>query len=131
MPRVSRREFLKFMAAGGIAAAAGFAGLSSFTPKNNKYQALAQADPVDWADGSDTIGHAVHVALLPNGKVFYVGGSGWHIGQWKNSTFQAGIYDPVNDTHQQLGHPVGEDLFCCGHVPLADGNILLAGGTMD
>jgi hypothetical protein len=131
MPKVSRREFLKFMAAGGVAAAAGFAGLSSFTPKSSKHVALAQAGPEDWVDGSDTIGHAVHVALLPNGKVFYVGGSGWHIGQWKKSTFQAGIYDPVSDTHQELTHPVGEDLFCCGHVPLEDGNILLAGGTLE
>jgi hypothetical protein len=129
MPKVSRREFLKFIAAGGIAAAAGFAGFSSIVPRNASRQATAQG-PVPWTDGPDTIGHAVHVALLPNGKVLYVGGSGWHRKEFQAGTFQAGIWDPVSGEHHALSQP-NKDLFCCGQVPLANGNILLAGGTLE
>ncbi len=78
---------------------------------------------------------AVHAVLLPNGKVLYFGGS-------------QHIYDPtlhsVNDPrldntrlwNPQTGqvekiespHPL-YDLFCCGHSFLADGKLLVAGGT--
>ncbi len=118
------------MAAGGIVAAAGFVGLSSLTSKSYRREASAQEAAPEWVDGADTIGHAVHVALLPNGKVFYLGGSGWHKAQFQAGTFRAGIWDPVMDTHEELDHPAGEDLFCCGQVPLENGNILLAGGTL-
>ena len=118
------------MAAGGIVAAAGFVGLSSLTSKGYRREASAQEAAPEWVDGADTIGHAVHVALLPNGKVFYLGGSGWHKAQFQAGTFRAGIWDPVMDTHEELDHPAGEDLFCCGQVPLENGNILLAGGTL-
>lgn len=53
----------------------------------------------------------------------------------------AGIYDPQQNTFYRIPHPVPEtdpnnsdwfspnDLFCTGHMHLADGNILFAGGT--
>jgi hypothetical protein len=130
MSKVSRRDFLKFMAAGGIVAAAGFAGISSLATKNNGRRATAQT-PSAWAAGPSTFGHAVHVALLRDGRVLYVGGSGWKKSHFLAGTFQAGIWNPSNGDHSELLPMLDEDLFCCGQVPLENGNILLAGGTLE
>ncbi|HKU49550.1 MAG TPA: kelch motif-containing protein [Nitrososphaera sp.] len=131
MPKVTRREFLKFIAAGGIVAFAGLAGFSSLAPKNNnstKRQAMAQS-LIHWSSGPDTFGHAVHVALLRDGRVLYVGGSGWHVPSWNDHNFRAGIWNPNNGDHHEILPQVDKDLFCCGQSPLANGNILFAGGT--
>jgi hypothetical protein len=130
MPKVSRREFLKFIAAGGIVAAAGFAGISSLATKSTSRQATAQT-PSSWAAGPSTFGHAVHVSLLPSGKVLYVGGSGWHKTEFQQGKFQAGLWDPSSGDHDELLPQLDDDLFCCGQVPLPNGNILLAGGTLE
>lgn len=125
MPRVSRREFLKFLAAGGIAAAAGIAGISTLVPRNPKRQAVAESLGV-WANGPDTLSHPVHVALLPNGKVLYVAGSGYHRDS-ASGPYKAGVWDP--GTNNQTEIILEKDLFCCGHTLLPDGKVLFVGGN--
>jgi hypothetical protein len=67
----------------------------------------------------------VHVALLYNGKVLIVSGSGNVAG---NTSFQAALWDPQagNITTQ----PVAWDMFCNGMVVLPDGRPLVMGGTL-
>ncbi|HKU50593.1 MAG TPA: galactose oxidase-like domain-containing protein [Nitrososphaera sp.] len=130
MPRVSRREFLKFLAAGGIAAAAGMAGMSSLTTstaRNPKERQAAAQSLGTWTDGPDTLSHGVHVALLPSGKVLYVAGSGFHR-QSASGPFKAGIWDPATDNQTEI--ILEKDLFCCGHTLLPDGNALFVGGNL-
>jgi hypothetical protein len=72
---------------------------------------------------------AVHSALLPNGKVLYFGGSQHNWRPAPRKTFDATrLYDPETDAVTVLPSP-GFDLFCCGHAMLADGRLLVAGGT--
>jgi len=128
VPRVSRREFLKFLAAGGIVALGGMAGLSNLTSRgSNNRQATAQLSG-SWSSGPTTLSHPVHIALLRTGKVLYVAGSGYHKGS-ADGPYKAGIWDPVTNSQTQL--ILDEDLFCCGQTLLANGNVLLAGGTLD
>ncbi|HEX2013992.1 MAG TPA: galactose oxidase-like domain-containing protein, partial [Nitrososphaera sp.] len=119
---------LKFLAAGGIAAVGSMAGLGTIMPAANrgKSQAAAQSSG-SWSAGPTTLSHPVHVALLYTGKVLYVAGSGYHTPS-ANGPFKAGIWDPV--TNEQTEETIPEDLFCCGHTVLPNGNILLAGGTL-
>jgi hypothetical protein len=123
--RVSRREFLKFIAAGAVVTIAGVAGLSSSPNKSRSRMAVAQAAG-SWTAGPDTPSHPVHVALLHTGKVLYVAGSGYHRPS-ASGPFKAGIWDTINPPVERT---VDADLFCCGHVLLPNGNILLAGGTL-
>ncbi len=96
---------------------------------------------------------AVHAALLPirKGKILYFGGSSWYEGNlWKSIENEADpesdpqyqqaksqidhtrIYDcSTDDPNRILSNPGSPDadLFCCGHAFLADGRLLIAGGT--
>src|ERR1700704_206000 len=67
----------------------------------------------------------VHVALLYNGKVLIVSGSGNVAG---NTNFQAGIFDP--QTGAVTTQPVGWDMFCNGMVVLPDGRAFINSGTL-
>ena len=67
----------------------------------------------------------VHSALLHNGKVLIVSGSGNVAG---NTNFQAGIFDRATGT--VTTQPVNWDMFCNGMVVLADGRTLVNGGTL-
>jgi hypothetical protein len=67
----------------------------------------------------------VHTALLHNGKVLIVSGSGNVAG---NTNFQAGIFDPATGT--VTTQPVAWDMFCNGMVVLADGRAIVNGGTL-
>ena len=70
---------------------------------------------------------AIHSAILPNGKVFYLSGSGYHRNR-PTGPFEARLYDPVTNTEKDL--PLTEDLFCAGQTGLPNGNVLIAGGTL-
>jgi len=70
---------------------------------------------------------AIHSALLPNGKIFYLAGSGFHRDR-PNGPFEGRIFDPATNSEVQLS--TAEDLFCTGLTNLPDGNVLLAGGTL-
>src|SRR6195256_2742873 len=67
----------------------------------------------------------VHAALLHNGTVLVVSGSGNVAG---NTNFQAGVFDPQTGT--VTTQPVGWDMFCNGMVVLADGRAFINGGTL-
>jgi len=95
---------------------------------------------------------SVHTILLPNGKVLSVNGSSFRNTLVKNekgeNTFIEGVgigeYDAINNTSlfdpqtqkfQRIASPpalqYGEsnDLFCAGHLHLANGNVLFISGT--
>jgi len=67
----------------------------------------------------------VHVALLYNGKVLIVSGSGNVAG---NSNYQAAVWDPQTNTINT--QPVTWDMFCNGMVVLPDGRPFINGGTL-
>ncbi|HVI79261.1 MAG TPA: hypothetical protein VM715_14090, partial [Candidatus Acidoferrum sp.] len=67
----------------------------------------------------------VHVALLHNGKVLVVSGSGNVAG---NTNYQAALWDPQAGTITT--QPVAWDMFCNGMVVLPDGRPLINGGTL-
>lgn len=67
----------------------------------------------------------VHAALLHNGKVLIVSGSG---NLPTNTNLQAAIFDPITGTITV--QPVAWDMFCNGMVVLADGRAFVDGGTL-
>ena len=126
VPGISRREFLKLLAAGGVVALGGAAGLGTFSTKNNIKHAAAQPSGT-WSNGPKTLNHAVHLALLHTGKVLYVAGSGYH-NPSASGPYKAGIWDPK--TNSQTEYTLDEDLFCAGQAVLPNGNVLFMGGTL-
>lgn len=71
--------------------------------------------------------HAVHAVLLQNGKVLIMAGSGNVRSEFEGGRFSSWIYDPVANTWKYI--PTPKDVFCSGHVQLANGNVLIIGGT--
>lgn len=71
--------------------------------------------------------NTIHAVLLHTGKVLLVAGSGNNQDNFDGKRFDSRIWDPVKGTVQKV--PTPSDLFCTGHTQLADGNILIAGGT--
>ena len=69
----------------------------------------------------------IHAALLRTGKVLLVAGSGNNQDNFDAKKFDSRIWDPVKGTIKKV--PTPKDLFCTGHTQLANGNILIAGGT--
>jgi len=67
----------------------------------------------------------VHAALLHNGKVLIVSGSG---NLPTNTNLQAAVFDPATGTITT--QPVAWDMFCNGMVVLADGRAIVNGGTL-
>jgi hypothetical protein len=67
----------------------------------------------------------VHTALLANGKILVVSGSGNYPQQ---TTFNAGVWDPSNNT--VTTQTVSWDMFCNGMVILADGRPMIVGGNL-
>ena len=89
--------------------------------------AAAQANPSvvgRWSPYPDLPFFPVHAHLLPTGKVaiwpgdITVGGASGNDMRW---------WDPANGTTVQASQP-GYDLFCTGHVFLADGRLFVVGG---
>jgi Domain of unknown function (DUF1929) len=70
---------------------------------------------------------SVHAILLQNGKLLIMAGSGNDPMAFKAGSFKSFLYDPVANTWKELVTP--KDVFCSGHVQLADGNVLILGGT--
>ncbi|MEV7288081.1 kelch motif-containing protein [Streptomyces sp. NPDC093252] len=71
--------------------------------------------------------NTIHAALLRTGKVLLVAGSGNDQDNFDAKKFDTRIWDPVKDTIKKV--PTPTDLFCTGHTQLANGNLLIAGGT--
>jgi hypothetical protein len=60
---------------------------------------------------------AIHMAMLPTGKVMF----------WQYSASSVGLWDPVTQQFSAAALP-GHNPFCSGHAWLADGRLLVAGG---
>ncbi len=71
--------------------------------------------------------NTIHAALLRTGKVLLVAGSGNNQDNFDDKKFDTRIWDPVKGTIKKV--PTPKDLFCTGHTQLANGNLLIAGGT--
>ncbi|WP_371671262.1 kelch motif-containing protein [Streptomyces sp. NBC_00289] len=69
----------------------------------------------------------IHAALLRTGKVLLIAGSGNKQANFDAKRFDTRIWDPVDKTVKKV--PTPKDLFCTGHTQLADGRLLIAGGT--
>ncbi|MGR6970608.1 galactose oxidase-like domain-containing protein [Streptomyces cynarae] len=69
----------------------------------------------------------IHAVLLHTGKVLMIAGSGNNQENFDKKQFDTRIWDPVKGTIKKV--PTPNDLFCTGHTQLADGKILIAGGT--
>ena len=67
----------------------------------------------------------VHVALMHNGKVLVVSGSG---NLPSDTSYMAAVWDPATDTVST--QPLGWDMFCNGMIVLPDGRPLVMGGTI-
>src|SRR6185295_18619618 len=67
----------------------------------------------------------VHIAVMRNGKVLVVSGSG---NVATETTFRAAVWDPQADTI--ITQTVGWDMFCNGMVVLPDGGVRVSGGTL-
>jgi len=67
----------------------------------------------------------VHVALMHNGKVLVVSGSG---NLPSDTSYMAEVWDPATDTFTT--QPVGWDMFCNGMIVLPDGRPFVLGGTI-
>src|SRR6476469_3570094 len=68
---------------------------------------------------------AIHVAVLPTGKVLLVAGSGNNGAAFSAGQFETSIWDPASNTFTSVDTPW--DAFCAGHAQLADGRLLVAG----
>ncbi|MFE6283234.1 galactose oxidase-like domain-containing protein [Streptomyces sp. NPDC057877] len=71
--------------------------------------------------------NTIHAALLRTGKVLLVAGSGNNQDNFDAKKFDTRVWDPVKNTIKKV--PTPNDLFCTGHTQLANGNLLIAGGT--
>lgn len=77
----------------------------------------------------------IHAMLLPDGKVLSFGGN--YYPDWQNYAGKKpadirfenkmDLWDPQTGSHENLSY-VGQSLFCGGHVLLANGKLLVAGG---
>ena len=56
-----------------------------------------------------------------------IAGSGNDADQFVAGSFKASVWDPTAETFTAIATPA--DMFCSGHVTLADGRVLIAGGT--
>ncbi len=70
----------------------------------------------------------VHMAVLPTGKVLAFGGSGNDPPHLRDP-HPAEILDLETETIHTVPQRLDGDLFCAGHAFLADGRLLVAGGT--
>ena len=71
--------------------------------------------------------NAIHATVLHTGKVLLIAGSGNDEKQFDAGTFRTILWDPVKNSYEEI--PTPADLFCAGHTQLADGRLLVAGGT--
>ena len=94
-----------------------------------KFKGYAPADPVRvgrWDIlGYDSQIEAVHMSLMPNGKVLYY--SGFRVAEAVKT--ETRLWDPKDGGIRTPNTP--SDMFCGGHCLLPDGNVLSTGGTME
>lgn len=103
------------------------------------YSALRMADETDAPTGDPKLVgkwdvlttrlpvRAIHSTLLNDGRLLLIAGSGNDGAQFAAGTFKAVVWNPKTMAFKDIKVPM--DMFCSGHVTLADGKVLLAGGT--
>ena len=125
---LSRREFLKLVGAGIAVGVLGkFIDFSIFTgQKSGSFREASAQQAGTWALGPRATITPIHLVILSTGKVLYLAGSGYHQSN-KDGPFKAELMDPETGAKVQYSFPV--DFFCIGHNHLANGNVLLTGGT--
>ncbi|WP_369248858.1 galactose oxidase-like domain-containing protein [Streptomyces sp. R41] len=84
---------------------------------NGKWTVLPTQNPV----------RSMHSVVLNNGKVLLIAGSGNSEENFNAGTFTSAVYDPANGTYKTI--PTPKDMFCAGHVQLADGRVLVMSGN--
>ncbi|HKE31208.1 MAG TPA: carboxypeptidase regulatory-like domain-containing protein [Candidatus Angelobacter sp.] len=87
-----------------------------FTARPFYGQASSQGQ---WSPLQTWPNRAVHAALLPDGRVFFL--------SFYNESLQPNIWDPVSNTFAPTVSS-SYALFCGGHTTMADGRIFIAGG---
>jgi len=106
---------LAVMALAGILSLAYVPGAGAQASVQGQWQTLPNLMPIN----------PVHAALLHNGNVLVVSGSG---NLPTNTNLQAAIFDPTTGTI--ITQPVNWDMFCNGMVVLSDGRAFVNGGTL-
>ena len=128
--KISRKDFLKLMGAGAAAIALGKV-LDSPLVRGGATspfgQAQAQSGSPPWTNGYLTSIAPIHAILLPTGKILAIAGSGYHVSTL-SGPFRAQVIDPA--TGSAVSYTLQEDIFCCHHNHLANGNVLLTGGML-
>ncbi|WP_433547494.1 galactose oxidase-like domain-containing protein [Streptomyces sp. CA-294286] len=71
--------------------------------------------------------NTIHQALLHTGKVLMIAGSGNNQKNFDAGKFESILWDPKTNDYKLI--PTPKDMFCSGHTQLADGKLLVAGGT--
>ena len=71
--------------------------------------------------------NAMHGAVLRDGKVLLIAGSGNKENMFATHALKSLLYDPVTGASRMI--PVPDDMFCGGQLILPDGKLLVAGGT--
>jgi hypothetical protein len=133
--KITRRDFLKFLGSGTAVAVVGMTlGKINLVPTGNNnsqlHTALAASQTTgSWALGTNLYKVPIHVALLPNGKIFFLSGDGENTLSPNNPPWFAGTLDLNTNTQNQLNVP-GE-ISCGGNCRLSNGNVLLGGGTLE
>jgi Domain of unknown function (DUF1929)/Carboxypeptidase regulatory-like domain len=72
-----------------------------------------------WSAVANWPTRAVHAALLPDGRVFFI--------SYYAESLQPNIWDPVSNTFTAT-EGASFALFCAGHTNLADGRVFISGG---
>ncbi|MFI7008953.1 galactose oxidase-like domain-containing protein [Streptomyces sp. NPDC050145] len=70
---------------------------------------------------------SMHSVVLRNGKILLIAGSGNSEEMFAAGTFTSAVYDPEKGTYKTI--PTPKDMFCAGHVQLADGRVLVMSGN--
>jgi hypothetical protein len=69
----------------------------------------------------------VHASVLPDGTVLLMAGSGNSPEDFQAGHLRSYIFTPDTCSTEEV--PTPSDVFCSGHTSLANGNVLVAGGT--
>ncbi|MCX4988784.1 MULTISPECIES: galactose oxidase early set domain-containing protein [unclassified Streptomyces] len=84
---------------------------------NGKWTVLPTQNPV----------RSMHSVVLKNGKVLLIAGSGNSEENFDAGTFTSAVYNPATGSYKVI--PTPKDMFCAGHVQLADGRVLVMSGN--
>lgn len=80
-----------------------------------------------WSLAGNTSTAAIHASVMPDGNILVIAGSGFQMATM-DGPFKAFLLNPNNSSETAIN--LTEDLFCCGHTHLANGDLFIAGGTL-